>query len=106
MTKQEEIRTEIKAYLAEAMDGIEFTEDDEKGLDVMTENLLEYLHSQGVAIKMDRELPYATEETVFGRLTWPVELMDPAHGTYIEVYRLAQQDMGEAGYVAVEPLIK
>jgi len=98
MATREEIREGIKKFLQGTAhngyyDGLEL-------------RLIEELASQGVVIKVDRELPYATEETVFGRLTWPVPLMDPAHGTYIEVYRLAQQDLGEAGFVAVEPLIK
>ena len=57
-------------------------------------------------IKVDREIPFPSEENVFGRLAWQVKLMDPAHGTYIEAYNLGRQDLLEAGWEAVDPLVK
>ena len=51
-------------------------------------DILEYLHSQDVVIKADKELPH----TVWNM---KLEMRD----------KKVQQDMLKAGYVAVEPLI-
>lgn len=43
------------------------------------------------------ELPFPGEK-MFARLNYQVDLMSPARGSVVEAYRLAQQDMLEAGY--------
>ena len=73
--------------------------------EVVTREILSYLHSQGVVIKVARELPFPGEK-MFARLNYQIDPMSPVRGSVIEAYRLAQQDMGEIGYVAVESLIK
>jgi len=82
MTKQEEIREGIGHYIILYRMG-EYKEDQ------TINKILSYLHSQGVVIRVDREL---TKEVMYGQ----------------EAY--AQEDierfLREAGYVAVEPLIE
>jgi len=78
--------------------------------DIRLGNLSEYeatlkLQELGVVVKVYRELPFPGEK-LFARLNYQVEPMNPIRGSVIEAYRMAQQDMGEAGYVAVEPLIR
>ena len=68
MTKQEEIKSGIS----------EIAEEYWYSSLMVTRKVLEYLHSQGVVIKVDKEMP---------------------HGTI-------HCDMLKAGYVPVEPLIK
>lgn len=93
-TKQEEIYWQIATLLVPVaqgkMDGFK-----------ASEKILSYLHSQGVVIKVDRELP---EIKPFIRNEWT------AHDTQDECYQNGQAYMlmrlKEAGYVAVEPLIK
>ena len=59
-------------------------------LERLTELLVNYLHSEGVVIKVDRELPDCA---------WTDLILAP-------VYRKCRQDMVDAGFgVAVEPLI-
>jgi len=94
MTKQEEIREGIINILEPyafsgtitSSDGYYFFCD--KADDVITA-ILSYLHSQGVVIKVERELPPN-----------PYIGMDD----FAFIYQAAQKDM--AGYVAVVPLIK
>jgi len=43
-----------------------------------------------------KELPFPGEH-MFARLNYQVDLMNPIRGSVIEAYRLAQQDMSEAG---------
>lgn len=89
MTKQEEI-----------MEGVEkiFDEYDSEG-DLISQILL-YLHSRRGRIEVDRDVPH---HKLF---------ISPAFGEtleqewYIRGYQQAQQDMLNAGYVAVEPIIK
>ncbi len=89
MTKQEEIREGIESLFKGSMSAIihdfqfhELTSDWRKEF---TNRVLKYLHSQGVVIKVDKELPFL----------WDGYTMDG----YI-------RELIEAGYVAVEPLIK
>ncbi len=88
MTTREEIREEIERILDELLfspgesdDGYTYN------LTGCITNLLNYLHSQGVVIKVDRELPIITD------IGWGVSA------------KKEQVKMLEAGYVAVEPLI-
>lgn len=66
---------------------------------VLADILIEYLHSQGVVIKVESELP---KQDIY---------VSPAFGATVEQeskmggYDEAQQNMLKAGYVAVEPLI-
>ncbi len=56
-----------------------------------------HLHSQGVVIKVDRELPDKPLAD-----DWAEAIKAPRNA----FYELAQKDMLKAGYVAVEPLVK
>uniref|UniRef100_A0A6M3LRP6 Uncharacterized protein n=1 Tax=viral metagenome TaxID=1070528 RepID=A0A6M3LRP6_9ZZZZ len=85
MTKQDKIRECIEMILQIAPVPL-----DDVGNVAST--LLDYLRSQGVVIKVDRELP----ETPRG---------DP-YDDYCNGYIQAQEDMLEAGYVATESLIE
>ena len=51
-----------------------------------------FLHSQGVVIKVDRELPFVTSDFSLS-----------AHGVYTKVSTKA---LSEQGYVATEPLVE
>lgn len=44
------------------------------------------------------ELPFPGEK-IFDRLNYKVDLMSSARGSVIEAYRMAEQDMSEAGWV-------
>lgn len=61
-TKQEEIREGIKQLFRENFyaDGWHQPICD---VDLTTEFLLDYLHSQGVVLKVERELPYSVEDS-------------------------------------------
>ena len=84
MTKQEEIREGMENV-------IRGYEGAERWSGVITDGLLGYLHSQGVVIKVDRELP---------------DMPCYSHTREKTAYSRSQEDMLNAGYVAVEPLIK
>ena len=91
MTKQEEIREGIKEILLPSgkesvitpyMSGI------------VSQLIMEYLHSQGVVIKVERELPDCPGRVV----------ADPEH---LMLYKQMQEGFIKAGYaIAVEPLVK
>ena len=68
---------------------------------VLASDILSYLHSQGAVIKVGGELPQNPHE-LHKRGTYYYEIPDL---TIFNVYNQAQQDMLNAGYVAVEPLI-
>ena len=59
--------------------------------------ITQYLRSQGVVKKVDRELPECPCKP-YGDRTW----LTPDQAIYVE----AQQDMLKAGYVATEPLVE
>lgn len=91
MNKQEEIK---KAHLITIVTDHAFyrrTEED------TVNRILSYLHSQGVVIKVERELP----EVPLWAIRDGIEIKSADI-----VYKLALQDMLRAGYVATEPLIK
>jgi len=84
MTKQQEIREWIEMHLRLApvpLDDIESA----------TTTLLAYLHSKGVVIKVDRELP--------GNIYKNHKMANALH-----VFHGTQQDMLCAGFASVEPL--
>jgi len=59
-----------------------------------SDGILSYLHSKGVVIKVDRELP----QCPYNKLSW---------GDYEQsIYKQGQEDMVKVGYGAFEPLIK
>ena len=88
MTKQEEIREGMKYWVAKG-----------GGYDVIVQNLIQYLHSENVVIRVEREL----SEQVSGEI-------DEVCERYALRPNYANQRIGEildkAGYVRVEPLIK
>jgi len=87
MTKQEEIREGIAIILESAGASKKWTL-----------NILEFLRSQGVVIKVDRELPDKNANN-----TW----YDDDLGEAGKIgWELGVEDMLKAGYVAIEPLIK
>lgn len=115
MTKQEEIREGIAkivdgALARETLIVLDFDAEKVKGLKDWTParqeahyalrestitGILSYLHSQGVVIKVEGELP--TDKNFYG-----VAKDNMLAGCYYH----GQIDMKEAGYVAVEPIIK
>lgn len=69
----------------------------------LSQDIMLYLHSQGVVIKVDRELPEnTTREVVPGDIKKSMLLRRVGDGYYDK----AQQDMLKAGYVAVKPLVE
>ena len=93
MTKQEKIREGIFDILFGTCMHITDNPDDK------TAEVLRYLHSQGVVIKVDRELP---KPILYGHFTM---VDDERMATPREISEFTQQEMLEAGYVATEPLI-
>ncbi len=87
MTKQEEVRDGLQKIV----DGYDSTLPIDKPCPhcEVVIKILNYLHSKGVVIKVDRELPPAP---------WAVYRID-------EIAGKTQQSMLKAGYVAVEELI-
>ncbi len=90
MTKQEEIREGIFRII---LDNCWTSESEEASIFGAALRIVDYLHSQGVMLKRESELPDNVCENDDGR--------DLTTG-----YKLAQEDMLEAGYVAVKPLIE
>lgn len=103
MNKQEEIQLAYARYLFESTEhdadyhakSYDDLKDDNKDFWLWyAKEHLQFLHSKGVVIKVDRELP----PNPYGR---PLLYS----GEHQPVYRMAQQDMINAGYVAVGELI-
>ncbi len=69
---------------------------------IWADGLLSYLHSQGVVIKVDRELPTPADPSGKTRMTDAYF----CHWADREVYVKGQQDMIKAGYEAFESLIE
>ena len=88
MTRQEEVRDGMLQIVSEYGFRVLMSEGKTKPAN-WTDKLLFYLHSEGVVIKADRELP---EDM------WASPMNSVEHD--------AQQDMLRAGYVAVEPLVR
>ena len=94
MTKQEEIREELARRLAIRDDKGFLNHRTHKYIITdeqyeFTDRILRGLHSQGVVIKIDRELP-----------------LQVACIKCHKLFDLSNEGLGRAGYVAVEPLIK
>lgn len=70
------------------------------GIKGMTAKILNAVITHPYIAIVDRgaELPSPGEE-MFARLNYQVKLMSPIRGSVVEAYRLAQQDMGEAGWL-------
>jgi len=102
MTKQEEIREDAIVITKDQLwrEGIRDEQRLVVGATLIVDGVFSRLHSQGVVIKVDRELPKTESEkclppfSVFYR------------GILLEQEKKAQQDMLKASYVAVEPLIE
>ena len=67
------------------------------------DDILEFLHSQGVVIKVARDLPLAKWEEVKGTA---VEVDTDTWGKMLAMVAVIYDRAFKAGYVAVEPLIK
>ena len=90
MTRQEIIREELEVKI-NRFD----TFGEEYSYGGFADEILSYLDSQGVVIKVDRELPF-----------YSYRRQDEEYLPRQLGYKDAQQDMLMAGYEAVEPLIK
>ena len=62
---------------------------------LLAEDILSYLHSQGIVIKVDRELPIVPQAAI-------APMYDKV---FLEGINAGQYNMLKAGYVAVEPLV-
>jgi len=95
MTKQEEIREGIKQiYLLPIPDFGRRISTGEEIANYCADRILQYLHSQGIVIKVEGKLP--TDKNLYG-----VAKDNLAAGCYCH----GQIDMKEDGYEAVMPLI-
>jgi hypothetical protein len=90
MASREEIREGIEGYLRDAV-----TFHKTWDFTVMSCEVLQYLHSQGVVLKVDKPLPHKLPECPNNE--WSAG--------YCCGEEFMQDIMVEAGYVAVEPLI-
>jgi len=108
MTKQEEVRAEIYHILESYYPGNDYA------LGEATTEILVYLHSQGVVLKVEGELPenpyddcelWDAEYLIYKRKTGGlIDESGQKEGQY--AYWCSQVDMDEAGYVKTEPLIE
>ena len=96
MTKQQEIREGIVSIAKQWFSNNGFAYQTMPNDRSFEGDLLAYLHSQGVVIKAEKELP---ENNFICNLVTGEKYQDAG-------YRNAQRDMLKAGYVVVEPLIK
>jgi len=97
MTKQEKIRqgllTEVK-YITKAGDNLNKIAEAE----CITDQMLNYLHSEGMVIKVDRELPELK--------SLPSEASAEEKAAYLLGAINALRHIEDAGFVAVEPIIE
>lgn len=92
MNKQEEIGKEVFNFIYTGLvEGERYGD--------IADSILYYLHSQGVVIKVEKELPITTG--LYGK-PLPINGSDDYNKGQIK----GQQDMLDAGYVAVESLIE
>jgi len=109
MPTREEIREGIELIISNLIEGNKIRLNTDGMVDLCTTKLLSYLHSQGVVIKVDRKLPQLQELRARVKQWDGKDRGEPAvRGMYQErlwITEGAQQDMLNAGYVAVEPLI-
>lgn len=88
MNKQGELIGGIRDIIRKYHNQVQFADE--------VPEILTYLHSQGVVLRVDKELPEMPK--------WAVLKGMPISGANGITF-VAQQDMLKAGYVAVEPLI-
>ena len=91
MTKQEEIREGVAKYINQYS---------ELGLEVCAGMIMDYLHSQGVVIKVERELPHPWRDDCMSAHSKTCETCFNC-----EILEWAQFDLIEAGLVVVESLV-
>jgi len=111
MTQQEEIREGIKKIL-KRFENTAFYPYSSSILEATSAEIINYLHSQGVVLKVEGELPkgkYERAELVDpSRLVYRLKTGEYYDGLHLDTakiaYSLAQQDM--AGCVFTAPLIK
>ena len=106
MSKQKEITHWFCKYLAQFNGNLNYDSLPQYRKDtykmMVAEDIMPYLHSQGVVIKVERELPLPTWEEVKGTAvevdcgTWAKML-----AMVLTIFKRAEK----AGYVATEPLI-
>ena len=109
MTKQEKIREGVASLTRDRFKqpaenaGLDW---DENFNHYLASDILSYLHSQGVVIKVDRELPEIG--IISGQYVSEIDKSDRYwfERPQLAAYRKSQQDMLGAGYAAVEPLIE
>lgn len=100
-SKQEEIKEGVKDIIIDNSGNISCLYTEPRNLHVelclnIADKILSYLHSQGVVIKVDRELPKI-----------PIKAFENYKEHELgEKCRLTQRDMLKSGYVAVEALIR
>ena len=100
MTKQEEIREvlENKIKAIRRWEDVPLVD----SATYLVDDLLNYLHSQGVVIKVDRELPKnTTREVIPGDIEGSQRLRKVGDS----YYEKAQKEMISMGYVTVKSLI-
>lgn len=97
MTKQEKIRREL--YILTLGYFRRFNEEgDNFPNDTLCDEILSYLHSQGVVIRVERELPELKK--LLGEATLQEKM------AYLSGVKDYQAKIQEAGYVVVETLIE
>ena len=98
MSKQEEIREGAIVSL------MKYKGFDRGPCEYIVDHLAKYYDSQGVVIKVERELP--ENPIPIPNLKGSVGLPQQLAAVSFQTYRESQQDMLEAGYTAVEPLLE
>ena len=104
MTKQEEIREGIARIGLGGINPLKNALPNEYGYKI-ADDILSYLHSQGVVIKVKRELPYTIPvlpKFLKRGIITDDDLLEYARVTEV----LNRMEYIKAGYVAVEPLIE
>jgi len=107
MSKREEIRKGMSYKIIELVNALDESPDKETSRRIWDNfflDLFEYLHSQGVVIKVDRKLPYSKYVDGIFNSRKKSQAMD-----YIEknaIYEDAQLDMLKVGFAVVESLIE
>ena len=103
MTKQEEMKRFVSLYLRQRFTTNEVPDDE---CDKEAEFIQQYLHSQGVVIKVERELPKLTQDE-FEEWCGSHQIRGCGlRKAMCEDYCVFLAMNDKAGYVAVESLIK
>ena len=98
MTKQEEIRLGLHRIIEQELLG--------SVPDRLVKRAIEYLHSQGVVIKVDRELPESPDtDYVIARYDGEIATAEDVALMHLNGIEKGKGLLVKAGYVAVEPLI-